>query len=80
MKTIEERAQEYAPDAFDADLILPAREGYIVKVQRAAYITGATEQREIDIEKALSFLRYYGEGDFSCREEFEANYRKALAE
>ena len=29
MQTIEERAKEYAPDAFDTDYILPAREGWI---------------------------------------------------
>ena len=51
-KTIEERAREYAPDPFDADYILPAREGHIVNQQRIAYIAGATEQRKIDIEKA----------------------------
>lgn len=52
MKTIEERAKEYAPDAFDPDYILPAREEFIVKQQRYAYIAGATEQKAIDIEKA----------------------------
>ena len=50
MKTIEERAKEYAPDAFDPDYILPAREGYIVNRQRNAYIAGATEQKDIDDE------------------------------
>ena len=40
MKTIEERAKEYAPDPFLAAL------------ERKAYITGATEQKAIDIEKA----------------------------
>lgn len=52
MKTIEERAKEYAPDPFDPDYILPAREEFIVKQQRKAYIAGATEQKAIDIEKA----------------------------
>ena len=40
MKTIEERAKEYAPDPFLAAL------------ERKAYIAGATEQKAIDIEKA----------------------------
>ena len=53
MKTIEERAKEYAPDAFDPDYILPAREGYIVSLQRRAYIAGAAEQKAIDKEAAL---------------------------
>ena len=53
MKTIEERAKEYAPDAFDPDYILPAREGYIVSLQRRAYIAGATEQKAIDKGAAL---------------------------
>ena len=52
MKTIEERAKEYAPDPFDPDYILPAREVHIVNQQRIAYIAGATEQRKIDIDKA----------------------------
>ena len=40
MESIEERAKEYAPDPFLAAL------------ERKAYITGATEQKAIDIEKA----------------------------
>lgn len=57
MKTIEERAKEYAPDAFDPDYILPAREGYIVSLQRKAYIAGAKEQKQIDIEKGCEWLK-----------------------
>lgn len=53
MKTIEERAKEYAPDPFDPDYILPAREEYIVKEQRNAYIAGATAQKAIDEEVRL---------------------------
>lgn len=53
MKTIVERAKEYAPDAFDPDYILPAREGYIVSLQRIAYIEGAEEQKAIDDEATL---------------------------
>ena len=40
MKTIEERAKEYAPDPFLAAL------------ERKAYIAGATTQKAIDIEIA----------------------------
>ena len=53
MKTIEERAKEYAPDPFDPDYILPAREGYIVNQQRNAYIAGAKEQKAIDDAESL---------------------------
>lgn len=48
MKTIEERAKEYAPDPLGPDYILPAREGYIVKQQQQAYIAGAKDQQYID--------------------------------
>ena len=66
MKTIEERAKKYASDAFDPDYILPAREGYLVNIQRQAYIIGATNQKAIDLEKAKTafgkacgWLSYY---------------------
>ena len=70
MKTIRERAKEYAPDPFDPDYILPAREGHIVNQQRIDYIAGATEQRNIDeanyqqgyhdaIENALDWFSHY---------------------
>ena len=48
MKTIEERAKEYAPDSLDPDYILPAWEEYIVKQQQQAYIAGAKDQQYID--------------------------------
>ena len=47
MKSIEERAKEYAPDPFLAAL------------ERKAYIAGATEQKAIDIEKACEWLDNY---------------------
>ena len=47
MKTIKERAKEYAPDPFLAAL------------ERKAYIAGATEQKAIDIEKACEWLDNY---------------------
>ena len=52
-KTIQERAKEYAPDAFDTDYILPAREEYLVNIQRQAYVVGATDQQAIDEEVRL---------------------------
>ena len=47
MESIEERAKEYAPDPFLAAL------------ERKAYITGATEQKAIDIDKACDWLDTY---------------------
>ena len=65
MKTIVERAKEYAPDAFDPDYILPAREGYIVNLQRRAYIAGAEEQKRIDINKVCDWLKENAR-DYAC--------------
>lgn len=56
MKTIGERAREYAPDAFDPDEIIPAREGYMVERERRAFMVGAMQQKEID--KAI-FEKWY---------------------
>lgn len=56
MRTITERAKEYAPDAFDADEIIPAREGFIVQKERSAYIVGAQKQKEIILELFLEWL------------------------
>ena len=53
MKTIEERAKEYAPDAVDPDYILPATEEYLVNIQRQAYIAGAKVQKAIEEEVTL---------------------------
>ena len=39
--TIEEKAKETIPDAFDNDEILPVREGFIVNQQRCAFHHGA---------------------------------------
>lgn len=51
--TIEEKAKEIIPDAFDEDEILPAREGFIVKYQRLSFHQGA----EWMIEKAVKWLK-----------------------
>lgn len=69
MKTIAERAKEYAPDPFDPDYILPAREGFIVKQQRNAYIIGATEQKAIDEEVRLK----------KCDDMTQAEYDREVA-
>lgn len=54
-----------------------------VRRQRDAYYDELLKLRVKKLEwidKALSFLRIYGEGDFSCAEEFEAKFRKAMEE
>ena len=59
MKTIEERAKEYAPSPFDPDEIIYTKKGYVVNVIRNAYIVGANAQKAIDIEKACEWLDNY---------------------
>ena len=75
MKTIEERAKEYAPDPFDPDYILPAREGHIVNQQRIAYIAGATEQKAID-DSILLKLKSAWEKEAQTNHDDEANYKQ----
>lgn len=82
MKTIKERAKQYAPDPFDPDYILPTREQYIVNQQRNAYITGAMEQKAIDIEKACEWLKENIDGGVhpSSAYGFVEKFRKAMEE
>ena len=56
MKTIEERAKEYAPDPVGSNYILYTQAEYIVNQQRNAYIAGATAQRDIDVARIREFL------------------------
>ena len=70
MKTIEERAKEYAPDPRDPDYILYSEAGYVVNRYRDAYIAGATEQKAIDIEKACEWMRIKKDWDEGCMEVF----------
>ena len=65
MKTIEERAKEYAPDPRDPDYILYSEAGYVVNRYRDAYIAGATEQKAIDIDKACEWLEENAR-DYAC--------------
>ena len=53
MKTIEERAKEYAPAPFDSDEIIYTKKRYVVNVIRDAYIVGANAQKAIDEEVRL---------------------------
>ena len=74
--TIEERAKEYALDAFDTNYILPAREGYIVNLQRKAYIAGAIEQKAIDEEVRLKKCDDMTENEYEREVAFADWYNK----
>lgn len=51
MKTIEERADKYIGHPFEVDESSP------ITMARHSYIQGATEQRNIDIDKACEWLK-----------------------
>lgn len=85
--TIEEKAKEIIPDAFDYDIILPAREGYIVDQQRLYFKEGANWM----LEKAIDWLQYHvndylfddGTPDrpwLKCKSEMFDAFRKAMEE
>ena len=69
MKTIEERAKEYAPAPFDSDEIIYTKKRYIVNVIRDAYIVGANAQKAIDEEVRLK----------KCDDITEAEYNRETA-
>ena len=49
MKTIEQRAEEYAPNTITSHIFKSSPlKGLIVRILRDAYIAGANEQKEID--------------------------------
>ena len=75
MKTIEERAREYLPDAFSPDLICPMPLEYIVHYIRKAYIDGAKEQKAID-DAELVNLKSVFEKDSQINCNDEMNYRQ----
>lgn len=77
MKSIQERAKKYSLRDFD---------GYYTGREKAVeegYITGATEQKDIDIDKACEIVRnianeYFGDWEQSCK--VEDTFRKAMEE
>ena len=69
MKTIEERAKEYAPAPFDSDEIIYTKKRYVVNVIRDAYIVGANAQKAIDEEVRLK----------KCDDMTEAEYNRETA-
>ena len=64
MKTIEERAKEYAPDQFLAAL------------ERKAYIAGATEQKAIDEEVRLKKCNEMTQAEYDREVAFAEWYHK----
>ena len=56
MKTIEERAMEYASKKADISLSAIYNEA-LANIYEEAYIAGAKEQKRIDIEKAYKWLK-----------------------
>ena len=80
MKTIEERAKEYASKKADISLS-PIYNEALASIYEEGYIAGATEQKAIDIEKACEWLknnlREYGIILFG---HWESDFRKAMEE
>ena len=66
MKTIEERAKEYASDVLYPNYAIPA---YIADVAEESYIAGATEQKTIDEEVRLK----------KCDDMTQAEYNREVA-
>ena len=60
MKTIEERAKEYAPGTSNSDSLFPTRISTLAAIERRGYIAGATEQKAIDIDKACNIFCHTG--------------------
>lgn len=84
--TIEERAKEYASKKADISLS-PVYNDALASLYEEGYIAGASEQRQIDIDKACewfeSYLAEIGYPDDWCRdsevqESGEKRFRKAM--
>ena len=73
MKTIEERAKEYASKKGDISLSAVYNEA-LARIYEEAYIAGATEQKRIDIDKVCYWLR---ERNVLTEESLE-DFRKAM--
>ena len=59
MKSIEERAKEYASKKADISLS-PVYNDALASLYEEGYIAGATEQRKIDIDKACNIFCHTG--------------------
>lgn len=73
MKTIEERAKEYAPDVLNPNYAIPA---YIASEQQRAYIAGATEQKAIDEEVRLKNCDDMTQAEYDRESAFAEWYHK----
>ena len=81
MKTIEERAKEYASKKGDISLS-PIYNEALTRVYEEAYIAGAKEQKVIDINKACKWLKENVEGGVHPQSAygFADRFRKAMEE
>ena len=77
MKTIEERAKEYAPAPFDPDEIIYTKKRYVVNVIRDAYIVGANAQKAIDDAKWLK-IKSSWEREAQINHNDENNYQQGF--
>lgn len=75
MKTIEERAKEYAPGISNSDSLFPTRISTLAAIERRGYIAGATEQKAIDDAKLLK-LKSAWEKQAQINHDDEANYKQ----
>lgn len=76
MKTIEERAMEYAPEPLNEHYAIPA---FIAREnERQAYIAGATEQKAIDDELCKSGEASDGYHTFNELYDIRREYNAAL--
>ena len=73
MKTIEERAKEYASDVLYPNYAIPA---YIADVAEESYIAGATEQKTIDEEVRLKKCDDMTEAEYNHETAFADWYHK----
>lgn len=56
-KRLEEAAREFEPDAFDEDMILPMREGYVVSRIRGGFKAGAEYGYKEAITQAKEWMK-----------------------
>ena len=76
MKTIEERAKDYAPSPSDPDEIIYTKKRYVVNVIRDAYIVGANAQKEIDEKVRLKKSDDMTQAEYDREVAFAEWYRK----
>ena len=81
MKTIEERAKEYASKKGDISLS-PIYNEALANVYEEGYMAGAKEQKAIDIDRACEWLKENTEGGVHPQRaySFQGMFRKAMEE